>query len=113
MDAPAGALDPETVQALRDHKGEILAALAAADRGRDLSGWDGETAELVRWYEAAAPMLPAAPFRLDECTRLADPLTFYRSLSSAIDSGPRGPVLDASLRGHLERLKAAVGSGDA
>ena len=99
----------EVVDALRDRKADVIAALNA----RIAEQW-GDAAEAVAWFLGSEP--PSEPFELRPAVTVLRPATFWVYLRADIDAGPgTGRDTYGAVRNELRRLYALFGlrRGDA
>ena len=98
-------LSEDLVDRIRQHKPEVIAILTSP--GLQASGWDSETAELIRWFSGAEP--PTKPFELSKGVTVANPAHFWEALRRDIAAGPRGPrARYGALQQDLRRLADLV-----
>ena len=116
--APRGAMTPGLVDALRQHKGEVMALLEndVDDAGlvdeSVLAGhaWDAETTQLIRWFLGTEP--PSEPFELERAVTIAHPGEYWEYLIGDSAAGPgKGRSYYGAFEANLRRLYQLFGPG--
>lgn len=106
--APKGAMTASLVDALRQHKAELLQHLAAP---KVASGWDPETRRLIEWFLSTPP--PSEPFELERAVFISHPDRYWDYLRGDIAAGPgRGRSYYGAFEANLRRLYQLFGSDD-
>ena len=92
------------------NRDDVWAGEQADAQSRVAPLWPDELAEAIAWFERSFERLPRTPFTLSPGIRVADPATFYASISLDVDAGPSRVRARSGLLDDLLSLRAAVTS---